>query len=269
MSLTNTPDIIVNGSTIPASAIDAEIQYHPAETRRKAMIQAAETLIIGELLAQKAVEKGILSEADRKLTNSAIIDEQPALIDSLLYQEASTPNATEQECLRYFEANPEKFKTTPLIEASHILLPAEPKDLEHRAQTKQLAESLIEQVKSQTASFHDLAKEFSACSSKEVGGSLGQLSYGQTVSEFERQVFAADTGLMETPVESRFGYHVVMIAHKVDGKALSFELVKEKIQTYLNDKVKRKAISQYLNLLVQEAKIEGYQFDIDASPLMQ
>jgi len=264
MSLTNTPDIIVNGSVIPASAIDTEVQYHPAETRRQAMIKAAETLIIGELLAQKAVEKGVLSEK-----NSSITDEQPALIDTLLDQEASTPNATEQECLRYFEANPEKFKTAPLIEASHILLPAEPKDLEHRAETKQLAESLIEQVQSQTASFHDLAKEFSACSSKEVGGSLGQLSYGQTVSEFERQVFAADTGLMETPVESRFGYHVVLIARKVDGKPLSFEMVKEKIQTYLNDKVKRKAISQYLNLLVQEAKIEGYQFDIDASPLMQ
>jgi peptidyl-prolyl cis-trans isomerase C len=264
MSLTNTPDIIVNGSVIPASAIDTEVQYHPAETRRQAMIKAAETLIIGELLAQKAVEKGVLSEK-----NSSITDEQPALIDTLLDQEASTPNATEQECLRYFEANPEKFKTAPLIEASHILLPAEPKDLEHRAETKQLAESLIEQVQSQTASFHDLAKEFSACSSKEVGGSLGQLSYGQTVSEFERQVFAADTGLMETPVESRFGYHVVLIARKVDGKPLSFEMVKEKIQTYLNDKVKRKAISQYLNLLVQEAKIEGYQFDIESSLLMQ
>jgi peptidyl-prolyl cis-trans isomerase C len=264
MSLLNTPDIIVNGSVIPASAIDAEVQYHPAETRRQAIIQAAETLIIGELLAQKAVEKGLLRE---KISH--VIDEQPALIDALLDQEAITPNATEKECLRYFKANPEKFKTAPLIEASHILLPAEPKDLEHRAQTKQLAELLIEQVKSQTASFYELAKEYSACSSKAVGGSLGQISYGQTVSEFERQVFAADTGLMNAPVESRFDYHVVLIARKVDGKPLSFELVADKIQTYLNDKVKRKAISQYLNRIVQEAKIEGYQFNIDASPLIQ
>jgi peptidyl-prolyl cis-trans isomerase C len=264
MSLTNTPDIIVNGTVIPAAVIDTEVQYHPAETRRQAMIQAAETLIIGELLAQKAVEKGILTEKNNK-----VVDEQPEVIDALLDQEASTPNATEQECLRYFEANPEKFKTAPLLEVSHILLPAEPKDLEQRAQTKQVAASLIEQIQSQSASFSELAKKYSACPSKEVGGSLGQVSYGQTVSEFERQVFAADTGLMTTPVESRFGYHVVLVNRKVLGQSLDFAMVKEKIQTYLNDKVKRKAISQYLNRLVQEAKIEGYQFDIDASPLMQ
>jgi peptidyl-prolyl cis-trans isomerase C len=264
MSLTNTPDITVNGAVIPASAIDTEMQYHPAGTRRQAMVKAAETLIIGELLAQKAVEQGIINEK-----NSHVADEQPALIDLLLDKEASSPNATEQECLRYFAANPEKFKTAPLIEANHILLPAEPKDLEHRAEMKQIAETLIEKIKSQSESFGELAKEYSACSSKEVGGSLGQLSHGQTVSEFERQVFAADTGLMQTPVESRFGYHVVSINRKVDGKPLSFEMVKNKIQTYLNDKVKRKAISQYLNRIVQEAKIDGYQFNTDASPLIQ
>ncbi len=264
MSLTDTPEIIVNGYIISPSDIDTEMQYHPAPTRRQAMIKAAESLIIGELLVQKAEEKGLSKNIDIDMIN-----EQPALIDSLLDQEVEVPKATEEECLRYFEANTEKFTTSPLIEANHILLAADPKDLEQRTQMRELAENLIKQLSNVPEQFATLAKQYSVCSSRDVGGSLGQLSYGQTVSEFERQVFAADTGLMATPVESRFGYHVVFIAHKVEGKPLDFDVVKEKIKTYLNDKVQRKAISQYLNRIVSEATIEGYEFDIGLSSTMQ
>ncbi|WP_343861837.1 peptidylprolyl isomerase [Aliiglaciecola litoralis] len=264
MSLTNTSSITVNGHVIPAAAIDAEIQYHPAETRRQAMIKAAETLIIGELLAQKAVEKGLLNDADR-----TVIEDQPALVDALLDQEVAIPHATDEECRRYFEANTATFTTSPLVEVSHILLAADPKDLEHRAETHALALKIIDQLTRNQASFVEMAKAYSVCPSKEVGGSLGQISNGQTVSEFERQVFASDVGLMPTPVESRYGYHVVLIARKVPGKPLTYDLVKEKIQTYLNDRVQRKAISQYLHRMVSDANIIGFHFDIEASPLVQ
>ena len=70
-------------------------------------------------------------------------------------------------------------------------------------------------------------------------------------------------------MESRYGFHVVFIARKVAGKPLNYDLVKDKIATYLNDKVQRKAISQYLHRIVGEADIQGFQFDVDASPLMQ
>lgn len=264
MTLAHTPNISVNGNVISATAIDEEIQYHPAESRRQAMVKAAETLIIGELLSQKAHEHGLSENMDRDG-----IDEQPALIDALLDMEAPVPNATEQECQRYFDANADKFTTSPMIEASHILLAAEPKDLPQRAQMHNLAISLIQQIQSKQASFVELARKYSMCPSKEVDGSLGQLSNGQTVSEFERQVFAADIGLMPIPVESRYGYHIVLVARKVAGKPLTYDMVKDKISHYLNERVKRKAISQYLQQLVSEANIEGFDFDLDASLLLQ
>ena len=43
--------ICVNGDKI-----SAEMQYHPAETQREAMLKAAESRIIGELLPQRAAE---------------------------------------------------------------------------------------------------------------------------------------------------------------------------------------------------------------------
>ncbi len=264
MALTNTPDVIVNGTTITAAMIDAEIQYHPADNRRQAMIKAAETLIIGELLVQKANEKGITTES-----GISLIEQQPKVVDSLINAEVAVPEATEEECLRYFEANRETFKTAPLLEVSHILIAADPKDLESRAEALQLAKELIGQIVNKAHSFQELAKQYSACPSKEVGGSLGQISHGQTVSEFERQVFAANEGLMQQPVESRYGYHVVFIARKVEGKELPFDMVQEKIKHYLDDKVQRKALSQYLHKIVSEADIQGFEFNIDESTLMQ
>jgi len=264
MSLTNTPEITVNGTRILASAIDTEVQYHPAESRREAMVQAAESLIIAELIAQKAQEKGLTDHANREL-----LEKDPAVVDKLFAQEVYAPEASDDECKRYFEANQDKFKSSPLVEANHILLAADPKDLEHRAEMLTVAETLIQQLKSNEISFADAARNFSVCPSKEQGGNLGQLSTGQTVSEFERQVFAADLGLMPIPVESRFGYHIVEVIRNVEGKPLSYDLVEDKIKKYLNDKVQRKAVSQYLHLLVSEADIKGFSFDIEASQLMQ
>lgn len=264
MSLTNTPDITVNGSAILASAIDTEVQYHPAESRRQAIVQAAESLIIAELIAQKACEKGLTELADRD-----ILESDPDLIDTLFKQEVYTPEATDEECVRYFEANPEKFTSSPLVETNHILLAADPKDLEHRAEMQSVAETILSQLKTREIGFAEAARKYSVCPSKEQGGNLGQLSSGQTVSEFERQVFAADIGLMAIPVESRFGYHVVEVVRKVPGKPLTYEMVEDKIKKYLNDKVHRKAISQYLHRLVSEAEITGFEFNTDESTIMQ
>ena len=264
MALTNTPDIVVNGTSIPAAAIDTEVQYHPAESRREAMVQAAQSLIISEVIAQEIRNKGFNDKADR-----ALLETQPELIDALFAQEIDIPEATSIECERYFKANPEQFTSSPLVETNHILLAADPKDLEHRAETLSVAEIIIEQLKNKEISFAEAAKKYSVCPSKDQGGNLGQLSNGQTVSEFERQVFAANIGLMTVPVESRFGYHVVEVVRKIEGKPLTFDLVEDKIQKYLNDKVHRKAVSQYLHRLVAEADISGFEFNFDESMVMQ
>nr|WP_136250008.1 peptidylprolyl isomerase [Ningiella ruwaisensis] len=269
MALTNTPEIIVNGAAIPAAAIDAEVQYHPAPTRRQAMVKAAEAVIIAEVLAQKAQEIGIASNALAQKIDRELLSTKPELIDAVLDQEVAKPNASEEECRRYFEQNTERFTTSPLVEANHILLAADPDDLEQRAEMKRLAETLLNQIKSKDIDFTSAARQHSMCPSKEAGGNLGQLSKGQTVSEFERQVFAAKEGLMQTPVETRYGYHIVEVIRKIDGDALPYELVKEKIQIYLNDKVHRKAVSQYLHRLISESDIQGFNFDFDDSMLMQ
>jgi peptidyl-prolyl cis-trans isomerase C len=74
---------------------------------------------------------------------------------------------------------------------------------------------------------------------------------------------------MPQPVESRYGYHIVYIARKVPGQLLPFSAVEQKIADYLNEKVRRKAVAQYIHTLIVDAEIDGYDFNLSASPLMQ
>ena len=254
--------IKVNEVTIPESAILAEMQYHPAESKRQAMLKAAETLVIGEILRQRAQTLGMTAEADNSLAG------QDDFLEKLLAQEVNMPQASEEECELYFRNNPQRFLTSPLVEARHILLAAAEEDEVQRAEAKTIAESVLSMLSS-GESFAELAKRYSACPSKETGGSLGQLSAGQTVPEFERQVFRAGPGLMPAPVESRFGYHIVEVVHHIDGQPLPYEHVRERIRDYLNEKVRMKSTAQYIQTLIQETRLEGFDFSVSDSPLMQ
>ncbi|MDX1538885.1 peptidylprolyl isomerase [Arsukibacterium sp.] len=254
--------IQVNNASISEAAIMAEMQYHPASDKRGAMLKAAESLIIGELLRQRAKALGLSVKSE---ANTASDDN---FLDALITAEVAIPTASQEECEQYYRLNPQRFQSSPLLEASHILLAAAPEDDKARVEAKILAEQLISQLQ-QGEPLAALAQHYSVCPSKETGGSLGQISRGQTVPEFERQLFTAEPGLVRQPVESRYGYHVVHIARKVPGKLLPFRAVQQKIAEYLNEKVRRKAVAQYIHTLIVDAEIDGFDFNLSASPLMQ
>lgn len=254
--------IKVNDVSIPESAILTEMQYHPADSQRAAMLKAAETLVIGEILRQRAQSLGITVAEEGALAG------EDDFIEQLLEKDVHMPEASTEECLTYFEKNSQKFTTSPLVELRHILLAAAPDDDVQRIDSKTLAETLIHKLK-RGEDFAKLAKQYSACPSKETGGSLGQISAGQTVKEFERQVFSAEEGLFPSPIESRYGFHVVFIERKIAGKPLPFEKVEGKIRQYLNEKVRTKATAQYIESLIQNTQLEGFDFAVSDSPLMQ
>ena len=254
--------IQVNQTEIPEKMILEEMQYHPAETREEAMAKAAEALVIGELFKQRANDLGI------EVLDESADGGSDDFIEKLIDREVARPEADEQACRQYFEQNPERFKTSPIVEARHILLAAAPDDDLERVNAKRMAEQLIEELK-QGHDFAQLARQYSSCPSKETDGNLGQLSRGQTVPEFERQLFTAELGVMKYPVESRYGFHVVSVDHKIEGKPLPYDAVRDKIAEYLEEKVHRKAVSQYIQALANEADIKGFDFVSTGSPLLQ
>ncbi|MCG8668081.1 MAG: peptidylprolyl isomerase [Pseudomonadales bacterium] len=257
------PTVKVNGKLIAESDIAVELQYHPADSAEEAIFKSVEALVIKELLTQKSEALGIKAEAQN--------DETPdeALIRALLEREVKTPEADPASCQQYYNANQEKFITPPLMEVNHILLGVSPEDIEGRKENRQLAENLIQQLKRDPSLFKEFAQEFSACPSKEQGGNLGQISKGQTVPEFEKQLFLLPTGLADKPIESRYGFHVVLIANRIEGEQMPFDACKTRIAGYLKDHAYVKAVSQYIDVLMSEASIEGLENPGSATPLVQ
>ena len=118
--------------------------------------------------------------------------------------------------------------------------------------------------------FADRARELSACPSATHGGNLGQVSRGQTVPEFETFLFNLEPGqICPVPVKTRFGYHVLRLDRRIEGRQLPFEAVSEQIAAYLREHVWRRAVSQYLQLLVGQAEIRGIALNGASTPLVQ
>ena len=60
-------------------------------------------------------------------------------------------------------------------------------------------------------SFSDLAKRFSNDSSAPQGGDLGWLNPGETVPPFEKAMNALQIGEVSAPVQSQFGWHLILV----------------------------------------------------------
>lgn len=239
--------ISVNTVVIPEDKILSEMQYHPGSSQRDSMIKACEALIISEVLKQRANEIEIETDDD-------------SFVDKVLQEELHTQTATDDECRRYYDNNLSKFTSSPIMEVSHILLAASPEDALGRIEAEDKAKAILEILKSDDSEFVNLASNYSQCPSAKTSGQLGQISRGQTVKEFENIIFAHGEGLIEKPIESRYGYHVVKINRRIDGKQLDYPHVSKKIFAYLNEQSRRKAIVHYLNSLIDKAEISGFNF---------
>src|SRR5262245_32475866 len=103
--------IRVNGVEIPEAAVLAAMRHHPARDRGAAIAQAAQALVVDELLRQRATALGLDRVADDAL-------------DALIASEVALPEPDEASCRRYYEANIRSFRSPTLYEARHILIAA-------------------------------------------------------------------------------------------------------------------------------------------------
>jgi peptidyl-prolyl cis-trans isomerase C len=187
----------------------------------------------------------------------------------LLEREVQTPKADEETLRRFYENNRKRFLTPPLFEADHILIAGRREDVAAFAQARERAASLAAVLMRQPERFADLARDCSDCPSREVGGSLGQISIGDTTPEFETALSGLAEGEISGPVETRYGVHLIRLARKIEGSLLPFEAVKGRIASYLEEHVRRQATAQYISLLIGRADIRGIVLDGAATPLVQ
>lgn len=249
---------LVNRVLIPDEQINLESGYIEEGTIDEKRAEAARRLAIRELLRQRAKVLGI------QIQNR--LDEA---IDELLDREVTIPEADEDTCRRYFESNHDRFRSPEEVEMRHILLAAAPDDAQQRTAMRDAAENLVATLKQMPERFAEMAAEHSRCPSADAGGHLGVVSRGQTVPELENVVLRLPVGLAERPVETRYGFHVVEVLARAGGEPLAYEAVRHLIADYLHERSWRRAVSQYLEVLIADADISGIDLEASDSPLMQ
>jgi peptidyl-prolyl cis-trans isomerase C len=249
--------ISVNGVAIGSQDILREARNHANERPAEAWHAAATALVVKELLVQEARRLGI-SGAPASDGEGRTETAEEAAIRTLVERQVTVPEATVEESRRYYENHRARFRSATLTEAAHILLAAAPEDLEARQAAAASAQSLCDRLAADPDAFEALARQHSQCPSAGQGGSLGQLLPGSTVPEFETGMARLAPGeISRQPVETRFGFHVVRVERRIEGRDLPFELVHDRIAAYLHDAAAHRAQAQYIARLVSSADIKG------------
>ncbi len=249
-------EIVVNGTTISAREIAAEMQHHPADSAEAAWNAAAQALVIQRLLIDAVADRGLDPNDE-------------ASLDALLTAEVTTPALDEAAARRWHAAHPERFGAPDLWEASHILIAADPEDEEMRSAARDRAEALLAQVKADPESLPALARLHSDCPSGREGGHLGQVARGSTVPEFEATLATLHPGEVGPGVvASRYGMHVIRLHAHAPATQPAFESIADRVAADLHAQSWREGVRQFIAILAGRARIEGFDLAAADGPLV-
>lgn len=89
------------------------------------------------------------------------------------------------------------------IKASHILV-----------KTEEEALKIKNEIESGKIDFAHAAGQYSMCPSGGDGGDLGYFSKGVMVKPFEDAAFDAELNKVTAPVQTQFGWHLILVTDK-------------------------------------------------------
>lgn len=254
-------EVRVNGVEIEPEAIAQEIQHHPAPDAETAWVEAARALAVRELLLQEALRLGL--EADPETDEAGRLEaEDDALVRAVIEQEVEPEVAGETECRRYYEANVARFRTPDLFEAAHILIEPDGADDADWAAAEAQARTVAAKVGDDAKAFAEAARAHSQCPSAQQDGSLGQIRRGELAAPVQAGIEALTEGTAgREPVRSRFGWHVLRLHRRIEGRTLPFDIVREKIADMLEARSWSMAAARYVTALAARSEIEGVRID--------
>lgn len=195
-------------------------------------------LVATELLRQEAVKQGIADQSD---IDFQIRQQETQLLARALIQKQFADLSFSDEDLRAEYDKQMGGEAANEYRARHILL-----------KTEDEANAVIAALDN-GGDFVELAKERSTGPSAGDGGNLGWFQAGSMVPEFAKAVQAMQAGDISTvPVQTQFGYHVIMLEETRPVTPPPFEQVKEQVRQALT----RDKITEYVDGIKEAATVE-------------
>ena len=132
------------------------------------------------------------------------------------------------------------------------------------------AEDIIKQL-DDGADFAELAKEYSTdTATAQQGGELGYFTADQMITEFSDAAFALEPGeYTKEPVETSYGYHVILCEDKKAAHHQSFDEVKDELTEQLTDQEVQTKYYDAMSALQEDATIEYLSDDYNPDKLIE
>ncbi|MCC6008064.1 MAG: peptidylprolyl isomerase [Rhodobacteraceae bacterium] len=206
--------------------------------------------ILEQLIQQTALAQAIEDDIDMRMALSMENDRRAYLATQMI-ERISEQEVSEEEIVQAYVEALDGFVPDPEYSASHILLETEDEALE------------VVRLLEDGADFAELARERSTGPSGPDGGALGWFSEGMMVAPFEEAVMAMAVGEIAGPVQTQFGWHVILLADMRVGEPPALEEVRPEIAMQLQ----RARVEQALGGLVEAAEIERLETGIDPAAI--
>jgi foldase protein PrsA len=168
--------------------------------------------LIEELEAQGTDYESFVEAAQ---SNTAIQLRTERLRDNVL----GDVEISDEALQTYFEANRTAYETPEQVRASHILVESEV-GVQSASERLDAGES-----------FASIAEDLSIDTGSAVqGGDLGFFERGRMVPAFEEAAFGLEIGEMSEPVETQFGYHIILVTDRREAASPTLEEIEDEVR---------------------------------------
>ncbi|HLS88688.1 MAG TPA: peptidyl-prolyl cis-trans isomerase [Sphingobacteriaceae bacterium] len=159
---------------------------------------------------------------------------------------APTVDVSDEAVAAYYEENQDRFAVPDRVHTRHIL-----------TETEEEAREVLQRLQD-GEDFAAVAAEVSTDPSAAANdGDIGWQERGALVDEYFDAAFAAEPGQIIGPVESIFGFHVIELIAKEEGRSPDFEEVQEDVREALLDEKVGEAMGPWLMELHGNAEIDN------------
>ncbi|PMP67466.1 MAG: hypothetical protein C0190_03235 [Thermodesulfobacterium geofontis] len=209
------------------------------------------------LLSLAGKREGI--EKDPEIKKELIEIEKNYLAQKYFEKMTANLKISEKEVKEYYEKNKENYKEPEGIHIKHILIFVS-KDADNATEERALKKANeIREKLLKGANFEELAKMYSDdTGSKNKGGDLGIIRKGQTIPEFEKEIFKLKPGEISTPIKSPYGYHIVKVEEIIPERIPDFEEIKNVVKEDYLQKKEEELMAKILQNLYKEYQPKIY-----------
>ena len=204
-------DITEADLALAAEELVNELQSVPADQRRAFLLTV---LIDMKLMAGAARDSGLADTEDfaRRL---AYLKDQALRRE--FFNDIVETRVTDEAVEAAYEELVADFAPEPEVRARHILV-----------ETEEQANDIRDEIEG-GRDFADAAAEYGTDGTRGTGGDLGYFGAGMMVPQFEEAAFALEVGELSQPVESQFGWHLILLEDRRLSEAPPLDQVRQQV----------------------------------------